>query len=193
MSDDFLCMGTPTNTCADSLYKYVEECFQKYDVSQYMQKKLVGIATDGASNMTGVKKGLTTLFKQAHPEIVAIHCLCHRLELAFKDSLKKYKQFDKLCTLLIGIYYFYNKSSKQKKALQRSNEAAGKGVLPTKTSGTRWLPHLEKSITNVVRSFTAIEAQLADASNTNAKAEGLHKLLTARPIINFMLFLKVVL
>jgi hypothetical protein len=36
--------------------------------------------------MLGMKIGLATLLKADHPEFVAVHCLSHRLELAFKDT-----------------------------------------------------------------------------------------------------------
>ena len=60
--------------------------------------KLVGFGSDGASNMVGVKHGLVTLIKKDYPGVVGIQCLGHRLELAFKDALKKDKTYDKLVT-----------------------------------------------------------------------------------------------
>ena len=77
--------------------------------------KLLGFGSHGASKMTGVKGGLVTLLKQDYPGVVGIHCLVHRLELAFKDALKKDKTFDKLVTLLLGVYYFFNNSPAQRK------------------------------------------------------------------------------
>lgn len=77
----------------------------------YFVDKLIAMASDGASNMTGVRSGLSTILRnQLNPEIVNIHCFCHRLELAFRDALKKNKLYDKLMTLLIGLHYFYKKS-----------------------------------------------------------------------------------
>lgn len=73
------------------------------------------MASDGASNMTGARSGLSTLMRQkVNTELVNVHCLCHRLELAFRDVVKKVKLYDKLMTLLIGLYYFYKKSYKNK-------------------------------------------------------------------------------
>lgn len=47
------------------------------------------MGSDGASNMVGKKSGLSTLIKEnINSEIVNIHCLCHRLELGFRDALK---------------------------------------------------------------------------------------------------------
>lgn len=40
---------------------------------------------------------------------INIHCFSHRLELAFRDTIKENKLHEKLMTLLIGIYYFITK------------------------------------------------------------------------------------
>ncbi|XP_076304003.1 uncharacterized protein LOC143222034 [Tachypleus tridentatus] len=79
---------------------------------------LVGLATDGANVMVGIKTGVATKFKDECPWIITSHCLAHRLQLAaekaanqvpylvkyisvlnqFVKSLKKY--FPKLCRVL---------------------------------------------------------------------------------------------
>ena len=82
--------------------------------------KCVGFGSDGAANMLGIKGGLVTLLKQDFPSIIGIHCLAHRLELSFRDTISKDKNYEDLITLLLGIYYFYKRSSKQRKALKES-------------------------------------------------------------------------
>lgn len=48
------------------------------------------MGSDGASNMVGTKSGLLALIKKdLNGEFFNVHCLCHRLELAFRDVLKK--------------------------------------------------------------------------------------------------------
>jgi hypothetical protein len=154
--------------------------------------KLVGMGSDGASNMTGSRSGLSTLLRQRiNPEIVNVHCMCHRLELAFRDTLKKSKLYDKLMTLLIGIHYFYKKSYKNKSALLNAIEAVGKGVLPPKVTGTRWLPHLCRGIGALLKTYRALDAQLSTASHENAKAEGLLKLMLDKHVLAFAIFLQV--
>lgn len=68
--------------------------------------KLVGFGSDGAANMMGKKTGLITLMRNDHPEIIGVHCLAHRLELAFKDVFKSDKLYTQLTTLLLGLYFF---------------------------------------------------------------------------------------
>jgi hypothetical protein len=55
--------------------------------------KLIDFGSDGASNMTGQKRGMVTQMKNDNPEMIGIHCLAHRLEVAFKDVIKGEKSF----------------------------------------------------------------------------------------------------
>lgn len=144
--------------------------------------------------MTGRKGGLATLLRQnINSELVNIHCFAHRLELAFRDVLRKNKLYDKLMTLLIGLYYFYKKSHKNKqKLLETISITKTKGVIPGKVTGTRWLPHLSRSIKGLLKTFTAYEVHLANLSHQNSKAEGLVKILLRKDILCFSLFLQVI-
>jgi hypothetical protein len=92
----FLCFCEPNSTCSEDLYKFVLDKVEENGLLTHLSK-LVGFGCDGASNMLGKKNGLATLLEADHPEVVAVHCLAHRLELAFKDT---YSGFSKLlaCT-----------------------------------------------------------------------------------------------
>ena len=155
---------------------------------------MVGIGTDGASNMMGKNNGMCALLKRDHPEVMSVHCLNHRLELAFKDAIKvRVKaKYDRLLTLLLGLHYLYEKSYKMKTGLQEAFIAVQcKGLLIPKATGTRWLPHTARAITAVLRSFTALEHHLSSASHFNAKAEGLVKIMLQREMMAFILWLNV--
>jgi hypothetical protein len=197
----FLAIGSPKSTCSDQLYEHVLETFKNTGIDGYVEQgKMVGFGSDGASNMTGVNTGLTTQLKNDYPEMISVHCLCHRLELAFKDAIKIKKnkkkvnmnQYDKMMTLLIGLHYMYKRSSKQKGGLMRSMEALHvKGTLPPKATGTRWLPHLSRGIDSLIRTFRAYVAHLSTASHDNAKAEGLVKIMLTKEVMAFILVLQV--
>lgn len=150
------------------------------------------MGSDGASNMLGKNNGLVKLMKDAHPELISVHCFCHRLELAFRDAFKGVKLYDKLMTLMIGLHYFYLKSSKQKKGLLSAMKAMDvKGVLPPKVTGTRWVGHVSGGVESLCRTYVAYNAHLCSASHSNAKAEGLAKLLLNNDLVCFLLLLQV--
>ena len=52
--------------------------------------KLVTMGSDGASVMLGKKSGVLALLKEQQPSLIGIHCSAHRLELYYKDAIKKY-------------------------------------------------------------------------------------------------------
>ena len=129
-------MGPPVSTSASDLHKFSAEVLQENDIQ--IANKLVGIACDGASNMMGCKSGFTTLYKHEFRQLFIMHCLCHRLELAFKDSIKKIKVVDKVQQVLTALYYFYHKSGKQQGQLLRVFKELGiDGVMPPRAGGTR--------------------------------------------------------
>ena len=120
--------------------------------------KLVALGSDGASVMTGHRSGLAALLKQSQPAIVIIHCFAHKLELSFKDAVKKTKLHEKAVgTLLMGLYYFYKKSALNRSMLKRSFQALGQRVyVPTRVGGTRWVGHLLTALENFRRGYSAI-------------------------------------
>lgn len=63
-----------------------------------------------------------------------------------------------------------------------------KGVLPTKVTGTRWLPHLSRGIHNLPRTYKAYDAHLSTASQGNPEAEGLYKILTSQDLCVLLSF-----
>lgn len=116
---------------------------------------------------SGHKSGLVALLQNTHPHIVTVHCLAHRLELAFKDTIKKVPLYEKMMMLLLGLYYLYRKSPKLKMGLKRSFEACQmKMLLPTHVGGTRWLPHLALAIRNFTRGYKAVRSHLVIVPHT---------------------------
>ena len=116
----FIAIGEPETTCSEDLYNFVIEQLRSKNLLDQMNK-CVGFGSDGASNMTGLRNGLISRLKEDYPYIIGIHCLAHRLELSFKDAIKKNNTiYDKLVTLLLGIYYFYKRSPLQRKGLRKT-------------------------------------------------------------------------
>ena len=72
--------------------------------------KLVALGSDGASVMLGKNNGVIAQLQAQQPSMIAVHCSGHRLELAYKDAIKKFPLADKVVTLLVGLYYMYRNS-----------------------------------------------------------------------------------
>ena len=80
-------IGESESTSSDDLYKFINEQLENFGFKDHMNK-LIGFGSYGASSMTGQKRGMVTQMKNDHPDMIGIHCLAHRLELAFKDVIK---------------------------------------------------------------------------------------------------------
>ena len=125
-------------------------------------EKLVAFGSDGASVMTGVKAGVVAKFRDWRGgHIVGVHCMAHRLELSFKDATKSIALHKKVDTLLLGLFYFYQRSALNRANLKKSYETLQMTpLMPTRVGGTRWTGHLLRALTNFLRGYAAIVQHL---------------------------------
>ncbi|XP_076348063.1 E3 SUMO-protein ligase KIAA1586-like [Tachypleus tridentatus] len=79
----FLAVLELTNIGTDSIYNTIHSVMADrglFDVD------LVGLATDGANAMVGIKTGVATKVKEECPWIITSHCLAHRLQSAAEKA-----------------------------------------------------------------------------------------------------------
>ena len=68
----------------------------------------MALGSDGAPVMQGAKGGVIKLLKDDNgSHIVSVHCLAHRLELAFKAMHKSVPFLQTVEKLLLNLYLFY--------------------------------------------------------------------------------------
>ena len=79
----FLSVKELASTDAATIYNAVKEAMSDHDLDV---ANMVGLATDGASVMVGVRNGVTTRFKADNPVIVSTRCMAHRLQLASEKA-----------------------------------------------------------------------------------------------------------
>ncbi|CAM1299786.1 Uncharacterised protein at_DN1338 [Pycnogonum litorale] len=78
-----------------------------------VMEDMVGLSTDGASVMTGVRTGVAKRFKDEVPNLITSHCMAHRLQLVA----------EKAANCDIGILNQFAKSLKFSPKLQRILES----------------------------------------------------------------------
>lgn len=127
VSTQFVCIGEPASTGSSDLYYFVIEQLKISELFDKMEK-IIGFGSDGVSNMTGRGTGLISRLKKDYT-IVGVHCLAHRLELSFRDAIKKNAMYNKLLTLLLGIYYLYKKKSMLQRKTLKSSFKVGKSQI----------------------------------------------------------------
>ena len=177
--------------------------------------KLVGFGCDGASVNLGKKTGVVKKLKeQLHEGIIDIHCMAHRLELAYKDTMKDVGLYKKLEELLTLLYSFYHKSAKNRSELKTIFERLGTATaIPPRIGGTRWVAFLLNALQVLFKGYKAFllhmqevnikenqsgfclifyfSFQLQDSRcDRSAKALGICRILKNEPLIQFALFMR---
>ena len=125
-------------------------------------QKTIAMGSNGATVMLGSENGVVTLFQKYSSWLVAVHCYGHRLELAFKDVIKKVPLLERLNVLLYGLYYFYHRSPLNRSNLKAAFKATGTGLssVPTRVGGTQWVGHVLFALMNITRGYSGIVLHL---------------------------------
>lgn len=80
--EEFLfCKSLPTRTTAEEIFNLINDYINKNNIEW---KKCVGLSSDGARAMSGIRTGLYPMVKVVAPECVWTHCSIHREALAVK-------------------------------------------------------------------------------------------------------------
>ena len=98
--------GATGEELAKCLKNIVQEC-------QMELKKMKSCVTDGAGAMIGRHNGMAAIIKRDVPDLINIHCVCHRLALACADATKELSYIKKVEGLLLQVWKFYEYSPKK--------------------------------------------------------------------------------
>ena len=74
-------------------------------------KNMTSFASDGPSVMVGKKNGVVALLKRDHPNVIDIHCMNHRLQLAVSKAFHRIKETDRIDELLRSVFKYYHYST----------------------------------------------------------------------------------
>ena len=197
--------GVPVNKfaglkeCMDAKATGVTEAIKQAmdEADESWKQKLVCLGTDGANVMNGRHNSVFTLLKTDVPSLVSIHCIAHKLELGFQDTVKEVKLFKDAREMLQGIWKHYKYSCKavcELKALaELMDERAYKAV---KADGSRWIPHLQITLSVLLtKNYTSIVMHFQHASQARdcsvdmqGRATNYAKKLTKDLFVKFLHF-----
>lgn len=114
---DLLELSSQTgNDIADSLLEVLHKFGFTDDI---LKRRLIGICTDGASNLQGEIKGALALLKQKiDTEFIIFHCMAHKLELAIHDVLKTSTELSHFQMFAESLYSHFSRSPKNRNQLE---------------------------------------------------------------------------
>ena len=114
---------------------------------------VVGLGFDGASNMSGVNKGVATRFKKCSSRSIYVH-YGHLLSLATKDTLSSIPLLRNTLGVMQQLYLFLEASPKRHAMFLKQGEV----VRTLKSlSVTRWTAHessrkgIEDELQNIIK------------------------------------------
>ena len=163
----FMSLESVDKPDAESIYKSICHASTKI-LGESWQSKLVSIATDGASVMTGKFNGVCKKVQDGRDFIVPVHCLAHRLELSIKDAFKSAVIHMKLETLLKPLYKFYHKSAVNRSGLkQHFRKLDLTCKVPRRIGGTRWVTHTKNAVDTMIEGQQAIVNHLNEVCMLN--------------------------
>lgn len=87
--------------------------FNNLEKIELDKKGLCACVSDGAAVMTGVKSGFASLLKKENPQVISVHCICHRLALACTDTLQNVGYIKNVHTWLMQLWNMLQKSPKK--------------------------------------------------------------------------------
>ena len=117
----YLSIESVDNATATGVLSSLTTAFEIFGVLSF-EKSLLGLNCDGASVNLGQFGGLGALIKEKAPWLELVHCFNHRIELALKDASEN-SAFAKIETMLMKLYYLYQKSPKRYRELKELSEA----------------------------------------------------------------------
>ena len=117
------------------------------NVCKNWKEKTVALGSDGTNVMVGEVGGVYALFKKDIPHLIKVHCIAHRLELAFADTVKAIKELEEAKSMLQSIWKHYHYSPKAVRELKESAETVQvRAYKAVKEDVTRWVPHLKRAL-----------------------------------------------
>ena len=152
LSTKMLDMVPCNEATGENLFNCVMECLAKYKLDPH---KIVGMGSDSAANIVGVRNSCYSRFKSLNPHLYLSKCVCH---IAATCSSKAAEAIpDEVEELVQGLWAYFSVSSVRQQNLNLFNEFLSCEPLKLlKPSQTRWLS-LESCINRVLGQWDRLE------------------------------------
>ena len=138
---------------------------------QNWKLQTVAFGSDGASVYVGRQNGVVAKLRVEIPWLIGVHCIAHRLELSVLDALKDEQQLRNVQEMLQGLYKHYHYSPKALRELKELAQALDEKInKPVNLRATRWLPHINRALTVMMKNFSVIHAHLENTITANTSS-----------------------
>ncbi|CAL8342694.1 unnamed protein product [Arctogadus glacialis] len=96
--------------------------------------KFISVMSDGSLDSAVMEEEMVYVRSASRPNVLGIHCMAHKLELAFSDGIRKNVMVRKSEDLLSGLYTVYHKSGVNRASLKQHFRVLHmKALMPTRS------------------------------------------------------------
>ena len=180
-----------------SIHSCLMSCLESHGLTiKELKGKLIGLASDGASTMTGVHHGLGQLMKRDFPSLFTIHCQAHRLELAVNQAVHSVNSISHFQMFVDSLYSLYSRSPKNQRELEAAANEVGVELLRVgRMFDVRWVFSSFQAVRALWRDFPALSKHLSDSvpsrsGRDKAKYSGLVNKMTTFMFVAELALLK---
>jgi len=138
---------------------------------EVLQKRLIGLCTDGASNLQGEMNGALALMKsKLNTDFVVFHCMAHKLELAVHDVLKVVTEIKHFQIFVDSLYAHFSRSPKNQHQLKDvAAELHVKLLKVLRVFDIRWVSSSYRSVCSIWQSYAALIQHFQASSIDNTR------------------------
>ncbi|KYM94187.1 hypothetical protein ALC62_15181 [Cyphomyrmex costatus] len=186
---DFLGFSEIYEATAENLFEYFKAFMSEIEL---YYKNMIGLGTNGASNLCGKNHSLYTLLKQEIPHLQLIQCVCHSLNLCASNASNELP-----CTveyLLRETRKWFSHSSFRQMRYSKIYQLINAGKRPPKLiqlSSMRWLSWSEAVSTNI-KQWLELKQHfqlMANSKNDKCTARTLAQMYEDNSNLLYLLFL----
>ncbi len=160
---------------ASSIVAVVKDCLLRLNLSL---TKVRGQCYDGASNMTGIRRGVATILQEEQPTAYFTHCYGHSLNLAVSDTIKKSACMKKALEITHEMTKLVKYSPRRQSIFNRLKDDFSPGSVGIRVlCPTRWTVRAD-SMLSIIKNYPVLQdlwdeaTQIVHDSETVARIGG---------------------
>lgn len=188
-----------TSLTGEAIAESISFCFNKHGVTdEILRTQLIGFASDGAANLQGAYRGVVTFLKSRYnQDLIVIHCLNHKLELAVHDVINSMSVSLHFKSFVDSLYGIFSVSPKKQREIEEVATTLGCEFRKIgKMFDIRWVASSCSTVKAVMTSYTSLVQFLKNNKcdgclnpKNKAKYQGLlEKLTTWSFVVELALF-----
>ena len=158
---------------ASAITEVLFSCLSAYGFNNvYLKLGLISFTSDGARVLLGKKSEVAKRLMEKYVDIIAWHCLNHRLELLVGDALSKLVGVNYFPDFMDKLYALYCQSPKNMRELEKHARDVGDQVSKIgRVLNTRWVASSFRRVSSVWKNYVHLCGHFETSSKDKTRLE----------------------